>query len=91
MFKITGKGRIDDIDFIWIQQYILLCAVIGNIGSFITLNFFSLPTFLIGAFFSLITAIPKVIWWFIRMNFYILITIIRICRLLYFQYQVKNM
>ena len=36
-------------------------------------------------------AVPITIWRFIKMNFYMVLTIIRVIRLLYFKYQIKNM
>ncbi len=90
----TGKNRtINEMDLKWLGEYILLCTFYCNIFRFLSLlvYVFSLPLLFINAILTLIQAVPVTIFRFIKMFFYLLLTIIRIIRLLYFNYQIKNM
>lgn len=83
----TKIHTLDEINPTWIAEYFLYCAIPVSLTTIRYINF-STPVSTIGSFFfEAAFCIPKVIWWFIRMEWYLVITIIRVIRLSYQVYQ----
>ena len=90
----SGKNRtISEFDLKWLWEYILLCTFYCNFFRILSLVIYLLSpvTFLINLLMVFMGAVPITIWRFIKMNFYMVLTIIRVIRLLYFKYKIKNM